>query len=239
MSAANQVFLLDAGNTHLKLALVQNGVIQRVERFSVTEFELSSLERNIPIACSSVRDEQLLLKVRAHFKHVFEISALNKLPFLMAYESPQTLGLDRLCNAAALSSMHPGKPRLAIDLGTCVKFDFLTADNTFLGGSISPGLQMRSKAMAQFTAQLPEVDVVPSALLIGTSSQTCLQVGSYLGWQKEIEGIWAAYQAQFPDLVTYLTGGDARHFDIGQKNGIFVHENLTLEGIFALYQANA
>lgn len=239
MSAAKQVYLLDAGNTQLKLALVQNGVIQRVERFTTADFELTSLERNIPLACSSVIDEQLLLKVRAHFYTVFEISTLIKLPFLMAYQSPQTLGLDRLCNAAALSGLHPGKPRLAIDLGTCVKFDFLNADNSFLGGSISPGLQMRSKAMAQFTAKLTEVRALPTQKLIGTNSQECLEIGSYLGWQKEIEGMWAAYQAQFPDLVTYLTGGDARYFDLGQKNGIFVHENLTLEGIFALYQANA
>jgi type III pantothenate kinase len=98
---------------------------------------------------------------------------------------------------------------------------------------------MRSKAMAQFTAKLTEVRALPTQKLIGTNSQECLEIGSYLGWQKEIEGMWAAYQAQFPDLVTYLTGGDARYFDLGQKNGIFVHENLTLEGIFALYQANA
>ena len=238
MSATKQVYLLDAGNTQIKLALAQDGVIQEVERHESAKFDIHLLDRNIPIACSSVIDEQLLLKVRAHFNSVFEISTLIKLPFLMAYQSPQTLGLDRLCNAAALSSLHPGKPRLAIDLGTCVKFDFLSADNSFLGGSISPGLQMRSKAMAHFTAKLPEVQALPTQELIGTTSQECLEIGSYLGWQKEIEGLLLTYQSQYPELITFITGGDAKHFDMGQKNGIFVHENLTLEGILALYLAN-
>lgn len=238
MSATKQVYLLDAGNTQIKLALAQDGVIQEVERFESAKFDIHLLNRNIPIAYSSVIDEQLLLKVRAHFNSVFEISTLIKLPFLMAYQSPQTLGLDRLCNAAALSSLHPGKPRLAIDLGTCVKFDFLSADNSFLGGSISPGLQMRSKAMAHFTAKLPEVQALPTQELIGTTSQECLEIGSYLGWQKEIEGLLLTYQSQYPELITFITGGDAKHFEMGQKNGIFVHENLTLEGILALYLAN-
>lgn len=239
MSAANQVYLLDAGNTHLKIALAQDGVIQWVNRFSISEFELSAFDRNIPVACSSVIDVELLTNIRHYFKHLFEISALIKLPFHMSYQSPQTLGIDRLCNAAALSKLHLGKPRLAIDLGTCIKFDFLDAHNSFLGGSISPGLQMRSKAMAHFTAKLPEVAAHKSAKLIGNNTQECLEIGTYLGWQKEIEGILENYLAVHPELLTFITGGDARHFDLGQKNGIFVHENLTLEGIFALYQANA
>ena len=239
MSAANQVYLLDAGNTHLKLALVQNGVIQLVERFTLDTFSFSNLDRNIPFACSSVIGQHLLEKVRAYFISVFEITTMVQLPFSMAYRSPQTLGLDRLCNAAALSVQNMGQPRLAIDLGTCIKFDFLDATNRYIGGSIGPGLQMRSKAMARFTAQLPEVAALPTQQLIGTNSTESLEIGTYLGWQKEIEGILATYKQAYPDVLVFLTGGDARHFDIGQKNGIFVHENLTLEGIFALYQANA
>jgi type III pantothenate kinase len=239
MSAANQVYLLDAGNTHLKIALVQNGVIQLVKRFSLDDFSLSKLDRNIPLACSSVIGQYLLEQVRAYFISVFEITTMVQLPFSMAYRSPQTLGIDRLCNAAALSIQNKEHPRLAIDLGTCIKFDFLDATNCYLGGSISPGLQMRSKAMAHFTAQLPEVAALPTQQLIGTNSTESLEIGTYLGWQKEIEGLLATYKQAYPDLLVFLTGGDARHFDIGQKNDIFVHENLTLEGIFALYQANA
>ena len=89
-----------------------------------------------------------------------------------------------------------------------------------------------------FTAKLPEVVGKSTQQLIGTTSQECLEIGTYLGWQKEIEGLLSAYRQTYPDLVVLLTGGDAQHFDLGQKSGIFVHENLTLEGILALYHAN-
>jgi type III pantothenate kinase len=238
MSAPKQVYLLDAGNTQIKIALAQDGVIQEVERLEPAKFDIHLLDRNIPVACSSVIDEMLLSDVRAHFTQVLEISTLINLPFELAYKSPETLGIDRLCNAAALSQLERGKPRLAIDLGTCIKFDFLDAYNCYQGGSISPGLQMRAKAMAHFTAKLPEVKPAPTQQLIGHDSTECLEIGTYMGWKKEIEGLLLTYQTQYPELITYITGGDAQHFDLGQKNGIFVHENLTLEGILALYLAN-
>jgi type III pantothenate kinase len=238
MRAQKEVYLLDAGNTQIKLALAQEGVIQQIERFSYPDFHISTLDRNIPLAFSSVVEVSLKNTLRTYFNHTFEITSLIALPFQMAYQSPQTLGMDRLCNAAALSAVHQGKARLAIDLGTCIKFDFLDAQNNYLGGSISPGLQMRAKAMAHFTAKLPEVEGKHTAQLIGTNSQESLEIGTFLGWQKEIEGLLDAYLANYPELVVLLTGGDAKHFDLGQKNGIFVHENLTLEGILALYYAN-
>ena len=238
MSAQKEVYLLDAGNTQIKLALAKEGVIQQIERFSHHEFQISALDRNIPLAYSSVIDVSLRHLIATHFEQNFEITPMITLPFEMAYQSPHTLGMDRLCNAAALSAQHLGKARLAIDLGTCIKFDFLNAQNYYLGGSISPGLQMRAKAMAHFTAKLPEVEGKRTLQLIGTNSQESLEIGTYLGWQKEIEGLLGAYRAEYPELVVFLTGGDAQHFDLGQKNGIFVHENLTLEGILALYYAN-
>ncbi|MEY4991461.1 MAG: hypothetical protein RI948_327 [Bacteroidota bacterium] len=238
MRAQKEVYLLDAGNTQIKLALAQEGVIQQIERFSYPDFHISTLDRNIPLAFSSVVEVSLKNTLRTYFNHTFEITSLIALPFQMAYQSPQTLGMDRLCNTAALSAVHQGKARLAIDLGTCIKFDFLDAQNNYLGGSISPGLQMRAKAMAHFTAKLPEVEGKHTAQLIGTNSQESLEIGTFLGWQKEIEGLLDAYLANYPELVVLLTGGDAKHFDLGQKNGIFVHENLTLEGILALYYAN-
>lgn len=238
MSAQKEVYLLDAGNTQIKLALAQEGVIQQIERFSFTEFQISRLDRNIPLAFSSVIDVALRNTLCTFFDQTFEITPMVSLPFQMAYQSPQTLGMDRLCNAAALSSVHRGQDRLAIDLGTCIKFDFLDAQNKYLGGSISPGLQMRAKAMAHFTAKLPEVVGRNTQQLIGKTSQECLEIGTFLGWQKEIEGILSTYRQTYPDLVVLLTGGDAPYFDLGQKSGIFVHENLTLEGILALYHAN-
>jgi len=238
MSDFKEVYLLDAGNTHIKLGISQNGVIQEVERFNKGVLPIAKLHRNIPIAFSSVIEESLKDELHRYFETTFEITPMLSFPFKMAYESPHTLGMDRLCNAAAISRLHQGKARLAIDLGTCIKFDFVDAQNNYRGGSISPGLQMRAKAMAHFTEKLPEILIQANSKLIGTNTQSCLEIGTYLGWQKEIEGLVQAYIDLEPELIVYLTGGDASYFDLGQKNGIFVHENLTLEGILALYQAN-
>ena len=238
MPVSQQVYLLDAGNTQLKLALAQDGLIQWVKQYTLAEFPLKNLNSNIPLAYSSVVNEELTDTLVSYFAELFEIKHDMNLPFKMAYQSPETLGRDRLCNAAALSQKASGKPRLAIDLGTCIKFDFLNEDQEYLGGSISPGLQMRAKALAYYTAKLPELPISPSQKLIGTNSQTSIEVGTFLGWQKEIEGLLNAYLERYPELVVYLTGGDAAHFDLGQKNGIFVHENLTLEGILSLYQSH-
>ncbi|MEN9743844.1 MAG: hypothetical protein RLZZ65_1649 [Bacteroidota bacterium] len=239
MPLKNEVYLVDAGNTQVKIAFAQNGIIQWVRRLNHVSFSLSDLDSNIPVAYSSVIGVELKNDLQHYFKATFEIQSGMSLPFEMCYESPETLGMDRLCNAAALSQIQPGRPRLAVDLGTCIKFDFLDAEQKYLGGSISPGLQMRAKALAHFTSKLPELKISVSPQFIGTNSQSSIEIGTYLGWQKEIEGFISAYQKKYPDIYIALTGGDAAHFDMGQKSGIFVHENLTLEGILSLYLTHA
>ncbi|MEN9699420.1 MAG: hypothetical protein RLZZ301_618 [Bacteroidota bacterium] len=236
MIVPKTLYLLDAGNTQLKLAFVEAGVIQWVKRFSTADFAPESIDGNIPVIFSSVISEKDLEFLHPHFLTMIELKRTQKLPFEMAYESPNTLGLDRLCNAAALAQLESGRPRLAIDLGTCIKCDFVDENGRYLGGSISPGLQMRSKAMATFTAKLPEVNLHHHTEFIGRNSMACLEIGAYFGWQKEIEAYIAAYQTAYPQCYIVLTGGDVRHFDLGQKNGIFANENLTFEGMLSLYQ---
>ena len=238
MTVSQQVYLLDAGNTQIKLALAQNGLIQWVKRFEMSLFPLETLDSNIPMAFSSVIKDELSTILHSYFTTCFEVNQLLKLPFKMRYNSPETLGIDRLCNAAAISILAPEKPKLAVDLGTCIKFDFMTAQNEYFGGSISPGLSMRAKALSTFTAKLPLLPIYRSPAIMGSDSQTSLEVGTYMGWQKEIEGFIDAYRTSYPDIQVFITGGDAKHFDIGQKNGIFVHENLTLEGILSLYHSH-
>ena len=238
MPVSEQVYLLDAGNTQIKIALAQKGRIQWVRRYNPSAFPLNSLDSNIPLAFSSVVQDAFTATLLSYFITCFEVTQQQQLPFKMAYKSPETLGKDRLCNAAALTYLAPEKSKLSIDLGTCIKFDFVNAQNEYLGGSISPGLSMRAKALAAFTAKLPELEIHKAVTLIGEDSKESLQVGTYLGWQKEIEGMLSAYQSKYPDLQVFITGGDAKHFDLGQKNGIFVHENLTLEGILSLYQSH-
>jgi type III pantothenate kinase len=157
----------------------------------------------------------------------------------MKYSTPATLGIDRLCNIAALNLLKSTGNRLCVDIGTCIKFDFLDEHQNYLGGAISPGLRLRFKALNSFTAKLPFLEPTTAIDLIGDSTNSAIQSGVQNGMQAEINGIIDRYQKEYQDLTIFITGGDAHYFDFEQKSNIFADENLTLKGIFELYKLNA
>lgn len=231
-------YLLDAGNTHVKLGTVENGVISRVKRFDLSSFPWEELDGNIPIVISSVLADEWKKPLEDFFQNKMYISAHMNLPFNMDYLTPETLGIDRLCNMAAVANRNPTKAKLVVDLGTCIKFDFMNATKTYEGGSISPGLEMRALSLQTFTAKLPLIPVYSTAKLIGKNTKESIESGVFNGWKAEITQLIQQYQTKFPDLDVYLTGGDARYFDFEQKSNIFVLEHLTLEGILEIYRLN-
>lgn len=231
-------YLLDAGNTHVKLGTVENGVISRVKRFDLSSFPWEELDGNIPIVISSVLADEWKKPLEDFFQNKMYISAHMNLPFHMDYLTPETLGIDRLCNMAAVANRNPTKAKLVVDLGTCIKCDFMNATKTYEGGSISPGLAMRALSLKAFTAKLPLIPVHSAAKFIGKNTKESIESGVFNGWKAEITQLIQQYQTKFPDLDVYLTGGDARYFDFEQKSNIFVLEHLTLEGILEIYRLN-
>ena len=231
-------YLLDAGNTHVKLGTVENGVISRVKRFDLSSFPWEELDGNIPIVISSVLADEWKKPLEDFFQNRNYINARMNLPFTMDYLTPETLGIDRLCNMAAVANRNPTKAKLVVDLGTCIKCDYMSSKQTYEGGSISPGLEMRAKSLQTFTAKLPLIPVHSTAKLIGKNTKESIESGVFNGWKAEITQMIQHYQTKFPDLDVYLTGGDARYFDFEQKSNIFVLEHLTLEGILEIYRLN-
>lgn len=238
MSFAQNVYLLDAGNTHVKLCEVKNGQLSEIKRFVMSEFPWPGINSNIPIVVSSVLEQEWRVQLEAFFSKVSYIHSGLKLPFKMAYHTPETLGIDRLCNMAGAANKEPQQPKLVIDLGTCIKFDFLDVEQRYQGGSISPGLSMRAKALHSFTAKLPLIPINENAKLIGSSTKESIESGVFIGWKAEIKQFIETYQQLYPSIVVYITGGDARHFDFDQKSNIFAIEHLTLEGILEIYRLN-
>ena len=230
---------LDFGNTDIKVGLFEQGELSSVKRFSSEKEMFVFLSCEMPVAVCSVRNESLGIELQSYFKSLTFINSNSKLPFHNSYATPQTLGIDRLCNAAALSSKPLNGAKLAIDLGTCIKFDFLNSENYYLGGSISPGLKMRFLALNQQTANLPLIEPNQNPMLIGQTTAESIQSGVQNGIFAEVIGMIGQYQEQFPDLTVYFTGGDLQNFDFPQKNNIFVDENLTLIGISEIYKLNA
>jgi type III pantothenate kinase len=180
------------------------------------------------------RAQPALLELLRSLGPVLEIKGDTPAPVTNGYATPQTLGVDRLANAAGLWAMFPGRPSLAIDAGTCITYDLVDDQGVFRGGAISPGLRMRATAMHAYSANLPEVDPAPDTPLIGTDTLGSLASGTHHAVTLEMKGYIAVLRQQYPELAVVLTGGDAPRFARALKNGIFAHPSLTLYGLYAI-----
>lgn len=153
------------------------------------------------------------------------------LPFVNHYQTPHTLGTDRLAGVAGAQALFPEQTCLIIDAGTCIKYEWLENGKDYRGGSISPGLRMRFQAMHTFTSRLPLVEPEALAPLTGTSTQEALQSGVLYGMLGEMEGMIARYREQAADAKVILCGGDAHFFERRLKTPIFAVSDLVLIGL--------
>lgn len=232
--------IIDIGNTRIKSALFNKKELQ--DEFAHLNLEEArDLWKNLRFEhciVSSVKwTESELEKLLP-----FEFQILNhdtKLPIRNKYDSSLTLGLDRIAAAIGGWSMVEKKPVLSIDLGSCITFDLVDQSGAYLGGAISPGLAMRARAMNEFTARLPLVELTNRPReLIGDSTARCMQIGIWSGVGYEVMGQIKAYQEKYPQIEVFVCGGDAQSFDSLLKDHIFVVPNLVLHGLNAILNHN-
>jgi type III pantothenate kinase len=158
------------------------------------------------------------------------------------YQTPQTLGLDRVAAVAGAYALYPGKANLVIDAGTCITYDWIDKNGDYFGGSISPGLNMRYKALNYYTAALPLLQADDSfAGVFGNDTDTAIRSGVQNGVRFEILGFIDSYFKSGQPLNIILTGGDAIFFDTVLKNSIFaphikIEPHLVLIGLNAVIQ---
>lgn len=160
------------------------------------------------------------------------------LPIQNLYSTPHTLGVDRIAGVCGAREIFPTEHCLVIDAGTCVTFDFLDKDGRFHGGAISPGLNMRFKAVHTFTAKLPLVSPTENAKLIGDSTESSIQSGVINGMTAELDGIITRYSQKFEGLRVILCGGDALFFENKLKSSIFASPDLVLIGLNSILNYN-
>jgi len=191
------------------------------------------------IALASVvkLDVEVLSIIRE--KNVLMVNAKTPIPISNNYRSPETLGTDRICAAVGAHALFPSNTALAIDMGTCITYDIVTAGGTYLGGSISPGLNMRFRALAEFTSKLPHSEPETNAPLIGFDTMTSIRSGVQHGIRLEVEGIIDSYLQQYPDLKIVGTGGDFPFFASAFKRPIFADPILVLRGLHEILLHNA
>ncbi|CAN5382780.1 type III pantothenate kinase [soil metagenome] len=235
--------VIDIGNTRVKAALFEGKEFKQFYVFDSTTDFLASDILSKPIKncifASVLNEIEPFIGVLKTKLNVLVFNADTPTPIKNLYKSAHTLGSDRLAGAVGGNFLYPNKNVLVIDAGTCIKYNFVNQNNEYLGGGISPGLQMRFKAVHTFTSRLPLLEVEENFdTLIGTNSNESIISGVQNGAVAEVEGFIAQYKQQYPDINVVLTGGDVKFFEKRVKNSIFADQNLILKGLNEILDYN-
>jgi type III pantothenate kinase len=233
----------DFGNTRKKMAVFQEAVIK--ETISLADDSIETVQSLInqfqpekSILSSVIDHNKAIEELLASKTKFHKLGHLTKVPFIVVVGKPETMGADRLALAAAAIHFYPQKNNLVIGLGTCVTYNFINKYHEFVGGGISPGMEMRLKAMNHFTAKLPFVKSDNNVPLIGYDTNTNLLSGVVLGMAYEIDGFINAYKERFVNFNVLLTGGDIAYLGSHLKNKIFADPDLIFKGLYEISELN-
>jgi len=236
--------IIDFGNTFQKVAVFSGNSIIEVDKYeNINLNQLKDFVAKYPdvksCILSSVIETPIEIIIWLKKKYFFiELTHHTLIPITNKYASPETLGKDRLAAAIGAYSLAPKQNVLTIDTGTAIKFDFVTKNGEYLGGSISPGLYLRFKALHTFTAKLPLVDYNNVHELIGDNTQTSILSGVMNGAIAEINTFIDDYKLRYSDLKIFITGGESIYFERYIKNYIFADSNLVLIGLNEILKFN-
>ena len=237
--------IIDIGNTHTKVAVfdrnnLSSKTVVPTPELLVTIETILTKQPSVTkaILCSVVRLEATLLEAIKVLIPLLVMDHRINYPFENLYRSPETLGLDRLALVAAAAHQFPQKNTLIIDAGSCITYDILGQGKYYHGGAISPGLNMRYKALNHFTSKLPYLSPKLPETTVGHDSCQSIHVGVNGGIIHEIKGVISSYQHDFQDLTVILTGGDIDFLLKQLKISIFANSNFLLEGLNFLLEYN-
>lgn len=236
--------IIDIGNTRIKAAVFEKKELLNFYQFKNTDelldsgiIEKYSIKKSI--LGSVVNDIDLFTKELEKQTQLLIFNSETPVPLKNRYKSAHTLGSDRLAAAIGGNAISRDQDILVIDAGTCVKYNFVNAANEYIGGGISPGLQMRFKAMNTFTSRLPLLQPDENYTeLIGTNSNESILSGVQSGITNEVDGFIDQYRQRFNNIKVFLTGGDTDFFAKRLKNRIFADPNLILKGLNEIIEHN-
>jgi len=237
--------IIDIGNTRTKIAifndnqllhieqteeLSKNQLLQLINQFPQTDGAILSAVKNYS---QDVKDS-----LKKNFRNFIEIGADTAIPLTNSYQSPETLGYDRLASAIGAEFLFPGQNLLVIDAGTAITYDIVTSRKEYLGGSISPGIWMRYKALHYFTGKLPLLQPAEQVEIPGKNTESSIQAGVQFGTIFEVKETICFYKKRFENLKVILTGGDADFLKKNLNESIVVNTNLNLLGLNGILKYN-
>ena len=234
----------DFGNTRMKCAVFTDGEFrQELVLENDSDVTIAALleafhpDRSI---LSSVIDHnpgmEALLQSATRFH---KLDHRSKVPITTPVGKPDSIGADRLALTAAAVTLFPGKNNLVIGLGSAITYNYVNKYREFIGGGISPGMEMRFKSLHTFTARLPLVKADWNFPLAGYDTRTNILSGVILGMAKEIDGIVEAYEEKYDNINVLISGGDAGYFTRHLKKKIFADPHLIYKGLYAISELNS
>ncbi|RYY29921.1 MAG: type III pantothenate kinase [Chitinophagaceae bacterium] len=233
----------DFGNTRKKCAVFNDRnmtdlVVMDDDSETAVQKVLDQFRPQRSILSSVVNHDKGIEVLLAAETRFHKLDHNSRLPVTTPVGKPETIGADRLGLVVAAADLFPGKNNLVIGLGSAITYNFINKFNEFLGGGISPGLEMRFKSLNTFTDLLPLVKKDWNFPLVGHDTRTNILSGVVLGMAKEIDGIIATYEEKYVNFNAVLTGGDTAFFVHHLKKKIFADPNLIYKGLYAICEYN-
>ncbi|WP_280748176.1 type III pantothenate kinase [Parabacteroides sp. PF5-9] len=236
--------IIEQGNTSTKVGIYNKGQLEVSLTYNVFDLSVvtSLLETYSPtngiLSTVTGISDDVILFLKEKLPAFILLNEHVSLPITIGYETPETLGKDRLAAAVGANYLQPGKDILVIDAGTAITYEVIEASGLYLGGNISPGMTTRFRALHEFTKKLPLVNEKEEVPLIGVNTRSAIQAGVVHGIIFEMDGYIDKLKAKYPDLLVFLTGGHSFYFERRLKNCIFADINLVLMGLNRILEYN-
>jgi type III pantothenate kinase len=232
--------LIDVSNSYTKLAFSTATRVGRPSRIPTQKLTQEALRKilqsrrvDVVVVSSVVPKKDAAIRKAVGRRRLFFINAKSDLGVGVDYPSPETIGADRLANAAAVAQLY-GCPAIVVDFGTAVTFDVVSAEGSYVGGVIAPGLEAMTSFLYQRTALLPKLTLREPASAIGKTTRSAMMSGAIYGYRGLVREIIARIRAEsFPKAKVRVvaTGGYAQLIARRLPEIEAVHPGLTLEGL--------
>ncbi len=238
------ILTIDSGNTQIKAGLFKDGHLVSCSNMTIEEIIEKYPDPSARVMiCSVSREKEIFDKILKYYTSATILDSTTPVPVKIHYETPHTLGMDRLAATVGASYLKPGKSCLIIDAGTCITYDLVDEKGNYYGGGISPGLSIRFKSLHSFTARLPLISWTSGngdeeIELTGRNTTNSILSGVLVGAVAEIEGIVQRYKIRYQELEVFLCGGDSSYFESKIKPSIFAVPELVHWGLYRIVKHN-
>jgi len=234
--------IVDIGNTRVKAALFKGKDL--IDISNLNDFSFDSIRKFVAnrkistTIISSVKENNFEIEDVLDHYNGFQLCTNTPVPVKNNYKTINTLGKDRLAAVVGAFFLYPNKDILVFDAGTCLTIDYLNRTGEYLGGRISPGIDMRYKALNTFTDKLPLLKKENSTSIIGNDTNSSINSGVQRGILAEVSSIISDWKADNPDVFVVATGGDCFFFEKELKSSIFANPDLVMYGLNEILDFN-